>query len=200
LPKGLTGVKASDNTPNTWPEYSPGHDAGRALIVRLTLPDDVTDIEDFTGVGYAFYQFTNLKSVSAGTNFTGAIGYFAFHDCSSLTTADFPAVSSIGIEAFENCISLTSFFIPATASIGVYHPFPGCIALTSITVAVDNPNYKSDVTNKMLLNKAGDKLIAYPSANGTITLSGITSIDPLAFQDCIYLTSVSMPQLTATNN
>jgi hypothetical protein len=49
----------------------------------------------------------------------------------------------------------------------------------------------------MLLNKAGTTLYGYPSASGTVTVSGITSIGDLAFEGCTNLISVSSPDVVS---
>jgi hypothetical protein len=68
--------------------------------------------------------------------------------------------------------------------------------LTSITVDPANPAYKHSADGRMLLNKAGDTLIAYPTASGTVTLPNtITAIGNHAFAS-IALTTLSLPWVT----
>ena len=64
-----------------------------------------------------------------------SIGYFAFHNCSSLTSVTIPdSITSIGESAFSGCSSLTSITIPdSVTSIGS-SAFSGCSSLTSITI------------------------------------------------------------------
>ena len=63
------------------------------------------------------------------------IGYYAFRDCTSLTSVEIPdSVTSIGDEAFSSCESLISIIIPnGVTSIGV-DAFRICESLKSITI------------------------------------------------------------------
>jgi hypothetical protein len=72
-----------------------------------------------------------------------------------------------------------------------------CSALTTITVDIGNTTFSASSDGKMLLNKAGTTLIAYPSATGAVTLPAtITTIGDYAFEDCDSLSSVSLPNVT----
>lgn len=46
-----------------------------------------------------------------------SIGNFAFYQCASLTTADFPAVTSIGSNAFGSCTNLTALILRNTQQV-----------------------------------------------------------------------------------
>jgi hypothetical protein len=65
---------------------------------------------------------------------------------------------------------------------------------------VDPNDSQFSAQNGMLLNKAGTTLIVYPSASGTVTLSGITTIGDFAFYGCTGLTSISFPEATTIGN
>ena len=58
------------------------------------------------------------------------VGSYAFHNCSALTSVDFPAVTVAGEYAFYNCSALASVNFPLLTSTGEY-AFYGC-ALTSV--------------------------------------------------------------------
>jgi hypothetical protein len=131
----LTGVTSSTGEANTWPASTEEHEAGKALIVSLKLPTRVTAIERGEMVYHytyesAFSGFTNLKSVSAASSFTGEVCDGAFRSCSSLTTVSFPAAAGIGDGAFSGCSSLTTVSFPAAVRIG-YGAFWGCSSLTT---------------------------------------------------------------------
>ena len=93
---------------------------------------------------------------------------------------------------FNECTSLASITIPdSVTSIGV-GAFGGCSSLTSITVDTNNPNYASE--GGILYNKTKTTLLAYPSANGSVTIAeGVTEIDSDAFRGCTSLTSITIP-------
>jgi hypothetical protein len=56
--------------------------------------------------------------------------------------------------------------------------------------------YKHSDDHRMILNKAGTELIAYPTASGTVTLNGITGIGDGAFSNCTALTTADFPEAT----
>jgi hypothetical protein len=112
---------------------------------------------------------------------------------SGLKTVDLPAAITIEIYAFQNCTVLTAVSLPASLTSITGNPFMGCTNLTNITIAAANPYYSHNTDHRMLLNKTGTTLIAYPTAAGTITVTGITSVGDRAFQYCDALESVDLP-------
>jgi hypothetical protein len=74
------------------------------------------------------------------------------------------------------------------------NPFPGCVNLTTITVAPANTTFST--RDGMLLDKAETTLIGYPSASGTVTLP-FTTIGGMAFEGCDNLAFVSLPAATS---
>jgi hypothetical protein len=189
--------------------------AGKSRIVSLVLPADAESIKAGTGAGAAFQNFTGLTSVT-GVSIEN-IGDYAFLLCASLLEVNYPAVENIGAGAFAGCAGLTSvnlsagltnlgqqaFYgctglasitLPASLTVIGPNPFAGCTGLT-ITVAPGNPDYK--VENGRLLTIDGTTLVGYPTATGTITLPGITTIGPFAFQDCDELVSIDLPNTTS---
>ena len=84
--------------------------------------------------GNEYIWIKTPQTVEIGTNVT-SIGFYAFSDCSGLTSMTIPSsVTSIGQYAFSNCSRLTSVTIPeGVTSIGSY-ALEGCIGLTSVTI------------------------------------------------------------------
>ena len=64
-----------------------------------------------------------------------SIGFYAFSNCSSLSSIIIPkGVTSIETYTFNNCSSLSSIIIPeSVTSIGGY-AFQGCYSLSSVTI------------------------------------------------------------------
>ena len=170
---------------------------GCSSLTSITIPNSVTSI----GWG-AFNGCTSLpvednlryadtylveavdKSLSTYTIKAGTkwIGYFAFDDCSSLTSITIPnSVTSIGRSAFGDCSSLTSITLPnSVTSIGEY-AFYNCSSLTSITI----PNSVTTIEERAFF---------YCSALNSITLpNSVTSIGKWAFFGCSSLTSITIP-------
>lgn len=94
-------------------------------IDQLTLPDDVTEINDF-----AFCGFSGLKQIEIPNGVT-SIGDYAFKDCSGLTAVELPqGVESIGRDAFLSCTGLTKVVIPNSVNDIGRDAFGDCSALT----------------------------------------------------------------------
>ena len=102
-------------------EHTPG-------LKFTELKDGTYRVENYTG----YATEVVIPSVYNGRAVT-SIGWFAFKDCSALTSIIIPnSVTSIGYRAFEDCSKLTSVTIPdSVTSIGWY-AFEYCSKLTSI--------------------------------------------------------------------
>jgi hypothetical protein len=209
-----------------------------------------TSLKSVAGAGmtaisdYAFYGHTTLTSIDLPAVVT--IGNFAFSGCTGLTSIDLQAVTSIGNLAFQSCTALTSIDLQAVTSIGsdafrrctalasvnrlsatltsiTGNPFSGCTSLTTIIVDGSNPAFCHSADNKMLLNKTGTALIAYPSASGALTtlpgtittiedyafyesiitsvdLSSVETIGDITFYGCTNLTTVNLPSVETIGN
>ena len=137
--------------------------SGCSAITNLTIPDSVTNIDGF-----------------------------AFNGCTGLTSITIPdSVTSIGDSAFNGCTGLTSITIPdSVTSIGDY-AFSGCSSLTTITVAGGNTKYHSD--GNCLIETESKTLISGCKNSIIPTDGSVTSIGDLAFEGCIELASITIP-------
>lgn len=126
----------------------------------------------------AFYQCTALTSANMpNVTSTGSSG---FNSCTALTTVDMPNMTSIGSSTFSDCSNLQSVNMPNVTSIGA-NGFYRCSALTS----VDMPNVTSIGTNAF----------SNCSKLQSVNMPNVTSIDTNAFNTCSKLTSVNMPNV-----
>ena len=134
-----------------------------------------------------------------------SIGYYAFQDCSSLTSITIPSsVTSIGGSAFSGCTSLTSITIPdSVTSIGDL-AFSGCTSLTSITIpdsvteigssAFSGCTSLTSITIPDSVTSIGDLAFSGCTSLTSITIpDSVTEIGSSAFQDCTSLTSITIP-------
>jgi hypothetical protein len=159
----LSGMTGWGSTYGGWPTASSGYNPAA----------------DFT-------FFTNVNAITI-TGYTGTN--------SNLTIPDiingYP-VTAIDDFAFESLSILKSVTIPASVtSIGIV-PFDDSCNLTNIVVNAANPNYAS--AGGALFDKTMTTLIEYPGglAGNYTTPSSVSLIGDFAFQDCSYLTTVTM--------
>lgn len=109
------------------------------------------------------------------------INQYAFRECSSLASVNFPAATSIEAYAFSYCAGLTSVNFPAATSIEFY-AFYGCGALTSA-------NFPAATSMK---DSAFGNCVKLTSAN----FPTMTSIGPYAFKSCFALASLILRATT----
>ncbi|GBU28068.1 leucine-rich repeat [Treponema sp. R8-4-B8] len=123
---------------------------------------------------YAFYNCTGLTSVTIPNSVT-SIGNYAFSGCSGLTSVTIGnGVTSIGGSAFSGCTGLTgALTIPnGVTSIDGY-AFYGCSGLTSVMIG-------NGVTSI-----GGSAFQGCSGLSGALTIpNGVTSIGGSAFQGC----------------
>ncbi|MDR2110316.1 MAG: leucine-rich repeat domain-containing protein [Spirochaetaceae bacterium] len=165
---------------------------GKDKIVSLILPSAAVTIQsdyDLDQEIFAFTYFTSLAGVT-GAGVTD-IEPSTFIGCTSLTAVNFPAVTTIGQQAFNQC-GLTTIHLPASLTSIAGNAFFLCTGLTTITVDAANSSYSHSGDKKMLLNKAGDTLVAFPSASGAVSLP-VTGTTGFAFAGCAGLTTVDLP-------
>ncbi len=100
-----------------------------AGITEYTIPDSVTEIENYT-----FISCDSLISVNIPDSVT-SIGEYAFASCDSLTSVNIPdSVTSIGEGTFECCYNLASVNIPDSVTEIEEHAFYGCKSLISVNI------------------------------------------------------------------
>lgn len=160
-------------------------------ITSVKIPSTVKYIGD-----YAFYGMSNLQSVTyAGQNNIDEIGYFAFGNCTRLTSCEIGAkVEFIGQGAFGGCDSLTSFSLQAGNSTflcddGVLYSGGG-VALNAFPAGRGGEFTVPESVNLISSGSfyGNEKLTA-------VNLNQAHSVSDYAFADCTNLSEITAPNL-----
>ena len=167
-----------------------------AGITEYTIPDSVTEIENYT-----FISCDSLISVNIPDSVT-SIGEYAFYKCTNLTSVNIPdSVTFIGEGTFESCYNLTSVNIPDSVTTIVSYTFSGCKSLTSVnipdsvTMIEEHAFYGCDSLTSVNIGDSvtsiGDNAFAWCTSLTSVTIGdSVTSIGESAFYYCESLTSV----------
>lgn len=162
--------------------------------------DEVTKIGN-----YAFGDCSSLTSI----NFPAckSIGGYAFYSCSSLASVSFPACTEISNRAFCYCDSLASVSFPACATIGS-HAFHGCSVLTSVNFpACTTIGYNTFTTCSALTSISfpvcttiSNEAFDYCTSLVSVNFPACTSIGSSAFDGCSSVESVNFPACISIGN
>ena len=118
------------------------------------------------------------------------VGRDAFRGCRKLTSVTIPeSVRYLDWESFKNCRSLRTVVVKGDLH-WMGDAFGGCGELKEFVVDPENKYLQS--VDGMLLNKAGNRLIAGPGGNVRIP-EGVSCIDSFAFARRDGLKSVAIP-------
>lgn len=119
------------------------------------------------------------STVTYGSNtyIVRQISNYAFANCTAITSITLPStVKQINFRAFNNCTGLSSFLLPDSVNQVDYEVFSGCTNITT-------PIYNCTLFVYMPKNHAGAYSIP----------SGISKVVYGAFEDCIGLTALTLP-------
>ncbi|MCQ2227714.1 MAG: leucine-rich repeat domain-containing protein [Bacteroidales bacterium] len=181
-------------------------DSKNEEITEITIPEDVTSIND-----YAFPGCGHLTKIIMHEN-VYEIGTGAFSGCKKLTSIEIPKnVTKINESTFSGCSGLTSIVIHENiTSIGRY-AFSACSNLKNVTIpetvtSIDDAVFQScgkleSVTLPKNITKIGQYFFVYCSALKNITIpENVTEIGSYAFQGCSNLTNITIPEKVETIN
>lgn len=176
--------------PNKLNKIGSGAFANCSALHTVVLPESLTDIPD-----QCFSNCTSLAEVHLRKIIK--IGNSAFEGCVSLTSVDLPeTLEQIYNFAFFRCRNLTQCNIPAAVQSLAPTAYAGS-GIQSYTVDPRNPMYTS--VSGALFNKAGNKLLSYPSGLETYTLNQVDTIDTYAFYES-KITTLTLPEGLKTIN
>ena len=149
-----------------------------ATVVNIPTEIDgkpVTSIGKHAFSGFSLTEITIPDSVAS-------IGEYAFYGCTSLTEITIPdSVTSIGDCSFWSCTSLTEITLPDSVTYIGYKAF------------LDTPWLKiKQAENPLVI--VNHILIDGTTCTGSVSIpSGVTSIGGRAFDGCISLTEITIP-------
>lgn len=138
----------------------------------VSIPNSINGLI-VVSIGNSALRDNNLTGVTMPASVTN-IGVFAFYDCSSLTNVTIGSgVSSIGDGAFSFCTGLTAFTVDPANSF--YGSVDGVLFDRNQSTLVECPGGKTGI-------------YMIPAS-----ITSITSIGNRAFQGCLNLTGVTIP-------
>lgn len=155
----------------------------------------------FQNSGLQTVSFPELTTITS--TWDGAFNS-AFRDCTSLTTASFPKLTSAPNYCFNTSFrsdtSLTSFSAPLVQSAGsaaFSYTFYGCTALTSIDLTALATITGTNAFSYAFYGCTSLTSVSFPSL--TTLFNHSNSGFSYAFSNCTSLTSVSFPALTTSS-
>ena len=169
-------------------------------LTAMTIPSGVTEIgwdafascHGITGISVAEAN-PAYRSID-GVVFSKDGKQLALYPAGKTGAYDIPpGTATIKAGVFAHCHDLPNVTIPASVTNIGDSTFYVSRPLTNITVAADNPAYRS--TGGVLFNKSGSLLIQYPyeKAGAYAIPAGTTAIGDSAFSACHRLTGVTIP-------
>ncbi|GAA5122521.1 leucine-rich repeat domain-containing protein [Luteolibacter yonseiensis] len=177
-------------------EIGTGAFHGCAGFKRFDIPAGVTSIE-----GNVFVGCVNLSFISMGQenpNYSSSQGGVLFNKTGTILIAYPPAkvgsyeipstVTVVGDNAFYGCERLTSVYIPSSVTMIGGDAFKYCSGLTNLTLA-------------WKIGRMGDGAFSNCWSLRKASISGLTRIPNSAFNSCIRLESIFIPNtVTAIGN
>ena len=177
---------------------------GDNVTIYYNYINDGKELEVTTQNGSAGsgYESVTKLSIPATVTYMGqtrpvtSIGYWAFQNCTSLTSVDIPnTVTAIGWSAFQNCSGLTSIEIPNSMKSVGGDAFVGCSGLQKVIVRDLDAWCKIDFVSPSATPLRYAKHL-YSDENTEITNlvipNSVTSIARDAFLECESITSVEI--------
>ena len=125
------------------------------------------------------------RSITEVSSNVKTIPIYTFSECSSLTTANFPLVTTIGERAFSECSSLTTANFPLVTTIDGYS-FNGCSSLTTVNIPL-----ATSIGNNGFYGCKSLKTVNFPL---------VSSVGTQAFYKCSALTMADFSSATSFVN
>lgn len=157
--------------------------SGCTALRSIVLPDGIIEIGS-----YAFSSCSSLKEIILPESLT-TIGSNAFSSCKDIKSMIIPnTVNKIDDGAFNNCTSLSSITLSNNISSIEAHVFSGCTSLLSVNI----PKGVTYIEDRAF--SGCTSLISVDLPDGLIGISKGLYDNAGAFQDCISLSSITIPE------
>lgn len=160
------------------------------MLSQVEIPSTLTALPDAL-----FYNCSYLPSLVLPDT-VRSIGSEAFYSCTALTEITLPeGLEQIGDYAFQNCQKLEEVHLPASCMELGNYAFDGCQALTTFTVAEENPSYAAE--DGVLFSADGATLIRYPQARAETAYTVPEGCETLA--DWSFIGATTLEQIDMGN-
>lgn len=181
------------DTGNTVVNAKAGAFKNCTALEKITMSSKITKLED-----ELFSGCKKLSAVGIPTTIT-SIGASAFKDCVAIPALRIPdTVTAIGADAFSGCTGMTSVTIGKGITTISGAAFKGCSGIKEFKLS-DGAAYT--VSDGVLFNKDGTRLIAYPAGKTDKSYTvgeKVTAIGVYAFDSCKSLESLTIPATVKT--
>lgn len=143
-------------------------------------------------VSITSHTFSNGNGVIEFDGTLTSIGYRAFWGCSDLISVTLPdSVTTLGDMSFCYCQNLETFTVPVGVTSISSSTLSGCDNLVSIKVDSGNQTYDSRDNCNAIIETATNTLVV--GCKTTVIPNTVTAIGNNAFENCNYLTSITIP-------
>lgn len=164
-----------------------------SALIQVVLPTKLAKIED-----ELFSGCKKLSALSFPTT-VHSIGANAFKDCVAIPALTIPEnVTTVGTGAFTGCMGIASVTINKGLSAISGAAFSGCSGIKEFKV---NGDASFSVSDGVLFNKEGTRLIAFPAGSSITTYTvgdKVTAIGANAFDSCKKLEKLIIPATVKT--
>ena len=127
------------------------------------------------------------RSITTITSDATYIGQNAFNNCSALTEANFPEVTSLSTNTFSYLYKLKKVNFPKATAISANNGFKNCSALTEVNF----PN---------LIHASGTSVFEYCASLTEVNFPNLLTTGQYAFHGCKSLTEINFPNATIIGN